>query len=184
MTAPVSMEASTDPSLKSSGSGAESPPSGSPTLQEAFAVQKNAYLLLAADFENYKKRTKRDSEQQAASEKDSFIRDLLPVLDNLERAIACDISVASKQIRQGVEMTLQHLRGLLHHHGIEAEGDVGVPFDPHRHEAISVRYDPLQPDQTVLEVAQRGYRRGDKLFRSARVIVNSADHPTGANSAR
>jgi molecular chaperone GrpE len=178
------MEASTDPSLKSSDSGGESASSGATTLQEALAAQRDEYLRLAADFENYKKRTKRDSEQQAASEKDSFIRDLLPVLDNLERAIACDISVGSKQIRQGVEMTLQHLRGLLHHHGIEAEGDVGVPFDPHRHEAISVRHDPLQPDQTILEVAQRGYRRGDKLFRPARVIVNSADHPTGANSAR
>jgi molecular chaperone GrpE len=171
------------PALNSIDSGVESAASGAVTLQEALAAKEDAYLRLAADFDNYKRRIKRDSEQQAASQKDSFIRDLLPVLDNLERAIACDISIASRQIRQGVEMTLQHLRSLLHHHGIEPVEDVGLPFDPHRHEAISLRHDPLAPDQTILEVAQRGYRRGDNLFRPAKVVVNDTDHSAGANSA-
>jgi len=184
MIASVSVEASNDPSLKSPDSGTEFAPSGPTTLQEALAAQKNAYLRLAADFDNYKRRIKRDSEQQAVSEKDSFIRDLLPVLDNLERALACDISVSSKQIRQGVEMTFQHLKGLLRHHGVEATGDVGLPFNPHRHEAIAVRADPNQPDQTILEVAQLGYRRGEKLFRPAKVVVNDTDHSAGAKSAR
>jgi molecular chaperone GrpE len=154
-------------------------PGGSVELQEALASQKDDYLRLAADFDNYKKRIRRDSEQQAASGKESFIRDLLPVVDNLERALACEQSSSSDQLRQGVEMTLQHLRRLLLHHGIEAVDDVGKLFDPHQHEAISVRRDPLQPDQIILEVAQRGYRRGDKSFRPARVIVNDADYSAG-----
>jgi molecular chaperone GrpE len=183
MTAAASVETSDAPSLKSTDSGPEFASSDLTTLQ-ALAVQKDAYLRLAADFDNYKRRIKRDSEQQAVSEKDSFIRDLLPVLDNLERALACDISVSSKQIRQGVEMTFQHLKGLLRHHGVEATGDVGLPFNPHRHEAIAVRADPNQPDQTILEVAQLGYRRGEKLFRPAKVVVNDTDHSAGAKSAR
>ena len=184
MTTSATVKAPNEPPLKASASVAESPSSGPVSLQEALAAQKKAFLRLAADFDNYKKRIKRDSEQQATSEKDSFIRDLLPVLDNLERALACDPSISSKQLRQGVEMTLQHLKALLHHHGVEAVEEIGLPFDPHRHEAISVRHDPLQPDQTILEVAQRGYRRGDKLFRPSRVIVNDTDHSPGANSGR
>jgi len=154
-------------------------PGGSAELQEALATQKDGYLRLAADFDNYKKRIRRDSEQQAASGRESFIRDLLPVVDNLERALACGRSSSADSLHQGIEMTLQHLRRLLLHHGIEAAEDVGQPFDPHQHEAISVRNDPLQPDQIILEVAQRGYRRGDKSFRPARVIVNDTDFFAG-----
>jgi molecular chaperone GrpE len=157
--------------------------SGSVELQEALAAQKDDYLRLAADFDNYKKRIRRDSEQQAASGKETIMRDLLPVVDNLERALACERSIASDQLRQGVEMTLQHLRRLLLHHGVEAVEDVGKLFDPHQHEAISVRRDPLQPDQIILEVAQRGYRRGDKSFRPARVIVNDTDYSAGGTAS-
>jgi molecular chaperone GrpE len=69
-------------------------------------------------------------------------------------------------------MTLQQLGRLLQRHGIEAVDDLGAPFDPHRHEAVSVRRDPDQPDQVVLEVARRGYARGGTVFRPASVVVN------------
>jgi len=154
-------------------------------LDKELASQNEAYLRLAADFDNFKKRTQRESGQRAAEEKESFISELLPILDNLERALACERSISSDQLRQGVEMTLQHLRQLLLHHGIEAVEDVGKLFNPHQHEAISVRREPLQPDQIILEVTQRGYRRGDKSFRPARVIVNDTDYSAGgAASAR
>jgi molecular chaperone GrpE len=65
------------------------------TLQQKLAIQKDAYLRLAADFENFQKRTRRDSERDAAIEKESFIRDLLPVLDNLERALVSEDTVSS-----------------------------------------------------------------------------------------
>ena len=137
------------------------------TLQQELAAQQDDYLRLAADFDNFRKRTRRDSEQQAAAEKESFIHDLLPVLDNLERALASAQSTASAQLQQGVKMTLQQLGQLLHRHGIEAVADLGRPFDPHRHEAVAMRHDPSQPDQIVLEVIQNGYCSGDKVFRPA-----------------
>ena len=153
-------------------------------LQKELTAQKDDYLRLAADFDNFKKRTRRDSAQQAVAEKEAFIGDLLPVLDNLERALASEESTASEHLQQGVTMTLQQLGQLLHRHGIEAMADVGSPFDPHRHEAVSVRHDTRQPDQIILEVIQRGYFRGDKVFRPAKVIVNDLSHSPGPNDAR
>jgi len=152
-------------------------------LQQELAAQKNDYLRLAADFDNFKKRTRRDSEQQAAAEKEAFIGDLLPVLDNLERALTSEQSTDSEQLRQGVTMTLQQLGQLLQRHGIEAVEDLGRPFDPHRHEAVSVRHDSSQPDQIILEVIQRGYCRGDKVFRPSKVIVNDLSHSPGVRHA-
>jgi molecular chaperone GrpE len=156
--------------------GAESPSADLAVLQKDLAAQKEDYHRLAADFDNFKKRTRRDSERQAAAEQESFIRDLLPVLDNLERALASEQSVSSKQLHQGVEITMQELGRILHCHGIEAVEEVGRTFDPHRHEAVSVRHDRSQPDLIVLEVIQHGYSHGDKVFRPAKVIVNDLGH--------
>ena len=152
-------------------------------FQEELAAQKDDYLRLAADFDNFKKRTRRDAEQQAAAQKEAFIADLLPALDNLVRALAAEQPTDSASLHQGVTMTLQQLGQLLHDHGIEAVEDLGRPFDPHRHEAVSVRHDSNQPDQLVLEVIQRGYCRGDKVFRPAKVIVNDLNHSPGASYA-
>lgn len=143
-------------------------------LRRELAVQKDAHLRLSADFANFKKRTQRDAEQRAAAEKEAFIVDLLPVLDNLERALACEKTSSSERLHQGVEMTLQQLGRLLREHGIESVEDVGMPFDPHRQEALSVRHDPSQSDHIVLEVLQRGYASGDKVFRPAKVVVNES----------
>ena len=153
-------------------------------LQKELAAPKDDYLRLAADFDNFRKRTRRDTERQAAAEKESFIRDLLPVLDNLERGLAFEESISSEQLHQGVEMTLQQLGQLLQRHGIEAVEDAGRPFDPHRHEAVSLRHDRSQPDHAVLEVIERGYRRGDTVFRPAKVIVNDLGNSPGASRAR
>ena len=153
-------------------------------LQRELAAQKEAYLRLAADFDNFQKRTRRDSDQQATAEKDAFIRDLLPILDNLERALASEQSISSEPLHQGVTMTLQQVGQLLHRHGIEAVEDVGRPFDPHRHDAVFVRHDPSQPEHIVLEVTQRGYCRGDKVFRPAKVIVNDLSYSPGVSHAR
>jgi molecular chaperone GrpE len=153
-------------------------------LQKELAAQKDHYLRLAAEFDNFKKRTQRDSEQQAAVEKEAFIRDLLPILDSLERALASEQTNSSEPLHQGLTMTLQQVGQLLHRHGIEAVEDLGRPFDPYRHEAVSVRNDPNQPDQIILEVAQRGYSRSDQVFRPAKVIVNNLSYFPGVRHAR
>ena len=74
-------------------------------------------------------------------------------------------------------MTLQQLTQLLRRHGIEPDETLGRPFDPHYHEAVSVRHDPSQPDQVILETFQRGYRRGSEVFRSAKVVSSKAARP-------
>ena len=163
---------------------AESPSADPALLQTALAAQKDDYLRLAADFDNFRKRTRRDSEQQAAAEKESFIQNLLPILDNLERALACEGATSSAQLHQGVEMTVKQLGGLLQRHGIEAVEALGLPFDPHRHEAVAVGCDPQQLDHIVLEVVQRGYSRGDKVFRPAKVIVNDPGQSPGPDRGR
>ena len=161
-------------SLNSSASVADSESGDQTMLLRTLAARKDDYLRLASDFENFRKRTRRDSEQQAAAEKESFIRDLLPIFENPERALACEAPVSSEQMHRGVAMTVQQLGVLLDRHGIQAVDDVGQPFDPHRHEAVALEGDPRQPDHVVLEVIQRGYRRGDKVFRPAKVIVNDS----------
>ena len=117
-------------------------------------------------------------------EKEAFIRDLLPILDNLERALDSEQPDSCVPLHRGVTITLQEVGRLLQRHGIEPVEDAGQPFDPHRHEAISVQYDPTQPDQTVLAVTQRGYWRGDKVFRPAKVIVNDLSRSPGVRDGR
>lgn len=153
-------------------------------LHAALAAQKDDYLHLAADFDNFRKRTQRDSERQAAVEKEAFIRELLPVLDDLERALSREQLGSFEQMYEGVAMTLHRLAQLIHRQGIEAVEDLGRPFDPHRHEAVSLGHDPRQADDVILKVIQRGYCRGDKVFRPAKVIVNSPGRSFGGGRGR
>jgi molecular chaperone GrpE len=142
------------------------------TLQVELAEQKDRYLRLAADFDNFRKRTAQESERRSAAKKEALIQDLLPIIDNLERALAVGPNTAFDQLLQGVDMILQQLRQLLRQNEVEAEESQGKPFDPLRHEAIGSRHDSTQPDHSVLETTQRGYRRGKEIFRPAKVIVN------------
>jgi molecular chaperone GrpE len=153
------------------------PPTESDLLCQELANQKDLNSSLIADFDNFRRRTREESESRAAAQKESFIQDLLPFIDNLERALASGAAPGSKQFHQGVEMTLQQLRQLLRQHGIETEESIGEAFDAHRHEAISQRHDPTQADRAILEVFQRGYRRGSDVFRPAKVVVNDLTPP-------
>jgi molecular chaperone GrpE len=158
--------------LDPNATAAETAVTESEALVRDLAEQKDLHLRLAADFENFKKRSRQEVEARAAAQKESFIVELLPVIDNLERALAAGASRDSAQFHQGVEMTLKQLQQLLRQHGVESEEISGQPFDPHRHEALSQGHDPAQPDHAILEVVQRGYRRGAKIIRPAKVVVN------------
>jgi len=83
-----------------------------------------------------------------------------------------------------VEMTLKQLQQLLRQHGVESEEIMGKPFDPHRHEALSQGHDPTLPDQAILEVIQRGYRKGAKVIRPAKVVVNDLTAAKPASHGR
>ena len=166
-------ESKIQPSAKPGASDMAAPtPIESEVLLKDLAVQKDLHLRLAADFENFKRRSRQEAESRAAAQKEAFIAELLPVIDSLERALASGASRDSAQFQQGVEITLKQLQQLLRQHGVESDEIVGQPFDPHRQEALAQGHDPAQPDHAVLTVLQRGYRRGEKIVRPAKVTVN------------
>jgi molecular chaperone GrpE len=156
----------------------------SEALLKDLVEQKELRLRLAADFENFKRRNRLESEARSVAQKESFIVQLLPVVDNLERALASGASRKSAQFQQGVEMTLKQLQQLLRQHGVESEEVAGKPFDPHRHEALSQGFDPAQPDHAILEVVQRGYLRAAKVLRPAKVVVNDLALSKAARNGR
>ena len=147
-------------------------------VRSELAEWKERCLRLAADFENFKKRTAKENERRAAEQKNAFVRDLLPVADNLERALANDPThLPAGQLREGVLLTHRQLIQVLNQHGFVSRDDLGRSFDPQFHEAVCVRSEPMLTDHTVLEVWNRGWLRGKELFRPAKVVVN--DHSCG-----
>lgn len=153
------------------------------SLKEELAETREKFLRLAADFDNYKKRAAQENDRRASAQKRSFISELLPVVDNLERALSVD-SASSEQLRAGVHMTLQQIHQLLRRHGVKTEDAVGQTFDPFRHEALRTGYDPTQPDDIVLEVYQPGYYRGEEVLRPATVVVNDLGRSESARHNR
>ena len=138
----------------------------------------NDLRRLAADFDNYRKRVARESEMQASRATESLVGELLPVLDNLERALDASEHHEEAKVAEGVQHVKQQLAGLLARRGLEeipcAPGD---EFDPHVHEALS--HQPSdQPEGAVAAVWQRGYRLGDRVVRAVRVVVSSGPPAT------
>jgi molecular chaperone GrpE len=133
----------------------------------------NDLRRVAADFDNYRKRVARESDMQASRATESIVEELLPVLDNLERALDASEHHEEAKVAEGVHLVKQQLAGLLARRGLEeipcAPGD---EFDPHVHEALS--HQPSdQTEGTVAAVWQRGYRRGERVVRAVRVVVSS-----------
>jgi molecular chaperone GrpE len=131
----------------------------------------NKFLLAMADFENYKRRMERDNAALYTAHRRKLLERFLPVLDNLERALAFDPSGGDK-LRSGIEQTLKGFEAILASEGVKAIDVKGKPFDPRIAEAIGTL--PAQEgvtDDTVVEVAEKGYTIGDELLRPARVLV-------------
>ena len=133
------------------------------------------YLELAqrtqAELENVRKRAARDVAQAGDRAKANLIRDLLSVVDNLERALAT-ANPEEDHLAEGVRLVHTELLNTLQRHGIEAYDPAGERFDPNVHEAISMR-DGDNGSGLVLDVVQKGYKLGDNVIRPARVVVSS-----------
>ena len=171
------MNTNSDPSQPLLGEAVNNLADDLAAMESELARQKELYIRLAADFDNFRKRSAQESERRATAQKEAFILELLPVIDNLERALGARVSASPEQLRHGVHLTLHQMRQTLHRHGIEQEESLGKPFDAYRHEAIGARRDSTQPDHSVLEVVQRGYRRGKDVFRPAKMIVSDLTLP-------
>jgi molecular chaperone GrpE len=124
----------------------------------------------AADFDNYRKRVAREQMQLLARSGERVVAKLLPVLDDLERALEAAEHHEDAKVLEGVRMTKDALAGVLASEGVE-EIDADGPFDPHVHEALMTQpAEGFEPGH-VVQVVQRGYRIGDAVVRPARVIV-------------
>ncbi len=139
------------------------------------AELKDKYLRTVAEMDNARKRLRQQGEETVRRERENLLREILPVVDNLERAVsAARTSGDGKSIVDGVEMVLRSILELLRSQGVTPIESVGHPFDPARHEAVDhVPSDQHEPN-TVIEEFHRGYQAGDKILRTARVTVSKA----------
>jgi molecular chaperone GrpE len=127
---------------------------------------------LAADFENYRKRVARDQESLVARAHERLVKELLPVLDDLERALAAAEEHEEAKLEEGVRLVHRELASALAREGL-AEIETNGHFDPHVHEAL-LSQPSDENEGSVLEVVQKGYRLGDHVLRPARVVVAAA----------
>ena len=139
-------------------------------VEEAQPVEDDRLLRLAADFENYKKRAAREREEYVTRANERLVLELLPILDDLERALAAAEEHEEAQLEEGVRLVHRSLDSLLQRQGvttIETDGK----FDPHVHEALLSQPSEEAESGAVLDVVQKGYKLGDRVVRPARVIV-------------
>lgn len=142
-------------------------------------AERDKYLELArrtqAEFENYQKRIRRDWETERKFAAQPVVSDLLPVLDNLERAMqSAPADESAQQFTEGVRLVHKQWIDVLAKHGVEPIPTVGEPFDPNQHEAIMQQPSDEYPPMTVLVATRSGYRFHDRILRPAQVIVSSA----------
>jgi molecular chaperone GrpE len=147
-----------------------------PTLEEqvaALEAERDEHLndlkRVAAEFENYRKRVLRDQESLVARAHERLVKELLPVLDDLERALAAAEEHEEAKLEEGVRLVHRELADALEREGL-AEIETNGAFDPHVHEALLSQPSDAK-EGSVLEVVQKGYRLGDRVLRPARVVV-------------
>ena len=149
-------------------------PENSAELVE-LATQRDEYLdalqRLKAEFDNYRKRVARDQQELAARAHERLVKELVPVLDDLERALEFAAAHEEVQLEDGVRLVHRALAGALAKEGL-AEIATEGKFDPHTQEAL-LSQTSSEPEGSVIQVLQKGYRLGDHVLRPARVVVSS-----------
>ena len=169
---------------------AEDPPAPSPAdpLAEAkaeAAKMKDAWLRTAADFDNFRKRSRKELEDARRGGREDLLRALLPVFDNLERAIqSAQRAVENKAMVDGLAMVQRQFVEALVREGITRVATVGQAFDPAVHEAIQQVETTEHAPGTVLAEVQAGYAQGERLVRAALVVVAKAKSPGSEAGAK
>jgi molecular chaperone GrpE len=152
------------------------PPDPAPAAQES-AELKDRYLRTLADFENFRKRSEREKSEYFKYALAGLMRELLPVLDNFDRAL--DHAAEGDDFHRGVLLIYKQLFDTLTKHGLKPIDQANVPFDPKIHEAVVRDEDPSVPSHTVVAVLQKGYFLHDRLLRPAmvKVAVGGSEEP-------
>ena len=137
--------------------------------EEKYNAEHDSYLRLAADYDNFRKRTIKEKEASDGNGKADAVEKLLPVYDNLERAL--NQPTEDEAYKQGVEMTMTQLVGIFAGLGVEIFGNVGDAFDPNMHNAVMHIEDENFGENIICQVFQKGFKLGDKVVRFAMVQV-------------
>jgi molecular chaperone GrpE len=140
-------------------------------LEAALAEAKDRYLRLAADFDNYKKRTRQEQLETMQHASAELIRRLLPVLDDLQSVLEHKPEGVDESWAKGLELSVRKLEEALGTHGLEPIDAVGARFDPKLHEAVGHEESEEHPEDTVVSELRRGYRVRDRVVRPALVKV-------------
>ena len=143
---------------------------------------REMYLRVQADMENMRKRLEREKADFIKFANENLMKDLLPVIDNLERALNHAQADDSEAILQGVQLTYDGFKNVLEKFGVRAVASLGERFDPNFHEAVMQREDPDAEDNTVLEEIQKGYLLNERLIRPSMVVVSKRPHDQGEDS--
>ena len=146
----------------------EKAPEANP-FEEKYNAEHDSYLRLAADYDNYRKRTAKEKEQSYSNGKADTILKLLPIYDNLERAMSQDTEDTA--YKKGVEMTMTELVKIFTGLGVEIFGEAGEHFDPSLHNAVMHTEDDRVGESTITQVFQKGFKLGEKIVRFAMVQV-------------
>jgi molecular chaperone GrpE len=142
------------------------------SLVAANAALEDRLLRTAADFDNYKKRAARERAEYVALANERFVKELLPILDDLERALDAVGEHQEAAVEEGVRLVHRSLASLLERNGVK-EIDAEGKFDPHVHEALLSQ--PSEAEEgSVVDVVQKGYTLGDRVVRPARVVIAAA----------
>ena len=138
-------------------------------FEEKYNTERDAHLRLAAEYDNFRKRTAKEKEQSYQNGKSDAVEKLLPVYDNLQRAL--NQETADAAFKKGVEMTMTELVKILNGLGVEIFGQVGEEFDPNLHNAVMHTDDESLGENVISQVFQQGFKLGDKVVRFAMVQV-------------
>lgn len=159
-------------------------------LEDQLAQTKDRWLRAVADHENYKKRSKRETDEAVLRKAQALLRSFLPAVDNLERALEISIPALAnasaenaqsiEQVVKGVQMVRDEFLASLKREGIEPIDSVGQPFDPAVHDALQQIDSPDHAPGAVIREFEKGYKMGERLLRPARVIVAGAGSGGGA----
>ena len=138
-------------------------------FEEKYHAEHESHLRLAAEYDNFRKRTAKEKEQSYSNGKADAVAKLLPVYDNLERALAQE--TADEAFKKGVEMTMNELVKIFSGLGVEIFGNVGDEFDPNLHNAVMHTENEELGENTISMVFQKGFKIGEKVVRFAMVQV-------------
>ena len=140
-------------------------------LQREKGALQDRLLRLAAEFDNYRKRVDRDRREQAESAMAAALEDLLPIIDDLDRALEAPAGTDAEVYRKGVELIQKQMAELLRRRGVTAIDVVGADFDPRVHQAVMHEVGPDHREGEVMAELRRGYMLGERLLRPAMVKV-------------